>query len=712
MQISTLPVFSQLAEETPLEIERRLPTGWRLSQHQVETYLALTRGEYDVVFNTAMTGDGKSLAGQLPTLLDPAYEQLFAMFPTNELVRDQERQLNLTRRQWSEDFGVGLLNGPYLDELMVEDDFSQRGDAVLSQLFNYEILLTNPDIFHYIMSHFYRRPGDAPDTIIGRMVNKFRQFTFDEFHIFETPQVISVVNAMLFIRQMAGPIACRFLFLSATPDEQMIKFLERSGLRYLEINPTIQGWYYHGIPESDPTRWRRILHRTDINFAAGQVEKWLDDHLEDTLLPFFENNRPKAKGAIIVNSIAAAKRIMKRLKPIFAERGLSVAENTGLTSKSGRAASYVSDLLVGTSTVDVGVDFNINFLLFESRDGGTFLQRLGRLGRHDGYERDGQTYNFETFVAYALVAPWVLERLFVGNKTETPLLQDGLEISRQQLNEAIQAAYPAPARFDNYIYDWGKFQSLNVMTKLSDKTIKTQYNVVREKLGEQYETTFNIGLRQAYAQKKELAGELINEAMSFRGGSHFQCAILDDTEEGYLGQPKLADLFLLVANGELGALDEAEFFNEVERQGLSKRPFEQANGSKRGPLAYFRLHGWRQERNDYELRLNQEIGDWDSRRFGQATVLKGFRLNAFVPGKTALNNRLQQRRLPVTLCLAYTHPLELKRRLYLPMLFPLYQFTSLDKINGCIAFGREALLLHTILQRRPQVDCGGNAYIF
>jgi len=70
-------------------------------------------------------------------------------------------------------------------------------------------------------------------------------------------------------------------------------------------------------------------------------------------------------------------------------------------------------MLVGTSTVDVGVDFEINFLIFESIDSGTFLQRLGRLGRHDGYkdELTGAKVEFNEFAAYSLLPNFIYERI-------------------------------------------------------------------------------------------------------------------------------------------------------------------------------------------------------------------------------------------------------------------------------------------------------------
>ncbi len=75
----------------------------------------------------------------------------------------------------------------------------------------------------------------------------------------------------------------------------------------------------------------------------------------------------------------------------------------------------------------------------------------------------------------------------------------------------------------------------------------------------------------------------------------------------------------------------------------------------------------------------------------------------------ALNNRLRSKTLPVILCQGISHPLQLKGRLRLPMMFQLHKFESLDNQTGVIAFGREALLLHTLLKRRT-IDCGGGAF--
>lgn len=710
MYITTLPVWSKLAQEkdVPPDVAARLPkkpdgSPWQLSSHQVETYRALTTGDADVVFNTAMTGDGKSLAGQLPVLIREGKSPMMAMYPTNELVQDQQRQLAGAQQKWKAHFFPTLLYGSKLDEIMAEGDYHQRGDALMGELRNHDVLLTNPDIFYLIMHQFYLFRDDARDKLIGPLMQKFEQFTFDEFHIFDIPQVISVLNALLFLDEIGGTARPhRYLFLSATPGELMLHYLGRSGLTVKEI----EGKYLHTDTQPDLQRWRRILHRATVHLDVLSVEDWVEQHLDDTLLPFFLDHRPGAKGAIIVNSVAAANRLVERLEPILAQHRLNVKPNTGQTSRSGRADSYAADLLVGTSTVDVGVDFQINFLLFESRDAGSFLQRLGRLGRHDGYSCDGQFYPFQEFVAYALVPKWIQEALFQGHDGAAPLLKAEGIVDREHLNTAIRDAYPLPARFDAYAQLWGELQTVRIMSGLSHSTVREQYQESRVRLGERYEATFGIRLGAAFGRYKALRNTqkaLLDEAESFRGGSYFTCCIIDEKEDGP-ERFKAADLFLLAANARLGPLDEKQFYAAAEQAGLRRNLFE-----RHEPLAFFRMGGWRDERENYRIFLDRDLRGWSAEQFGKVLVLKGTKIDASVPELGALNNRLGRREIPALLCLGY-HPLDLKRRLQLPLLFAIYVFYSRDGVEGCVAFGREALLLEARL-KYTNLDCGGGAII-
>jgi CRISPR-associated endonuclease/helicase Cas3 len=95
--ITPLPVYSRLADnqDIPSLLQGKAPPAFRLLKHQVQTYHGLTAGDVDVLINIAMTGDGKSLAAQLPTLIDN--RALMAMYPTNELIGDQIHQFEQSK---------------------------------------------------------------------------------------------------------------------------------------------------------------------------------------------------------------------------------------------------------------------------------------------------------------------------------------------------------------------------------------------------------------------------------------------------------------------------------------------------------------------------------------------------------------------------------------------------------------------------------------
>lgn len=704
IRVNLLPVYSKLADavEIPEELRGKLPSGWKLSKHQVDTYLALTESEAEVIFNTAVTGDGKSLAGQLPALIQGGMNYpVLAMYPTNELIEDQLIHLKQTVAEWHSDVDYRPLNSAELDQIMMEENYARRGDALMGVLRNGDFILSNPDIFHYIMHQFYTYPEDAPDRYAAPLAQKFRQLIFDEFHIFDAPQIISVLNALLFIKEISGEVRPhKFLFLSATPSRLMREYLERSGLQV----KFIEGEYATG---GDPVHWRKILNRADIYFAAeSRAEAWVEAHLNDILLPFYLERRPHAKGAIIVNSVASALRIYEKLRPVFAEHGLHVEQNTGLTARTRRKISYEADLLIGTSTVDVGVDFQINFLVFESRDAGSFVQRLGRLGRHDSYQRDGQTYAFHDYAAYALLPDWITARLFKGHDGEPSLLEENAEIERLQFNEAVRTVFPPLAEFEQYAKTWGKFQSLKILCGLSRKTIREQYRQSREKLQNRYETTFGIRFSSAIPRYKELAEKekpLLEEALSFRGGNQFTCCVIDPSEEKERERYKVMDLLQAVANHNLGYLSEADFYEAARRAGLNPRFFE-----KQDPVGFFQLGGAR-EYQSFHFYLDKNMSCCSAENYGKAKVMKGFSLDANFPGANEINSRMARRTLTVLLC-AGMHPLEMKRRLALPQLFPLYKFVSLDGVSGTVAFCRIALMLDARLQYQS-FNCGGGAII-
>jgi CRISPR-associated endonuclease/helicase Cas3 len=387
-RITLKPVYSRIAL-TPAGVT--LPNDWSLSWHQAETFQQLGAPDVDVVFNTAMTGDGKSLAAYLRSMMSKYYT--LAMYPTNELARDQERQVQAYKQIFQPEYDpqVYRLTGATLTDFVETNQLPSKQQGIIDRVDNSEVLLTNPDIFHYIHDFRYlrrdqrtSRRGDNADKLFRKIDEAYKLFVFDEFHVFSSPQIASILNAMLLIKHTAS--RRKFLFLSATPNHLLKGFLERSGLKYREIDPVSAGAYRFST--CDELNWRQISQSITLTFPdnlqpnARSGYDWLVDHAELVVLKFFLEH-PGSKGAIILNSIASVYKLLAKIKPLFAQHDLTVMPNTSLTGESERARSIAdADLLIGTSTIDVGVDFKINFLVFEAADAGNFIQRFGRLGRH------------------------------------------------------------------------------------------------------------------------------------------------------------------------------------------------------------------------------------------------------------------------------------------------------------------------------------------
>ncbi|MFN3359947.1 MAG: DEAD/DEAH box helicase [Pseudanabaenaceae cyanobacterium] len=102
MEIKVKPIYSQLNyAPCPLGCSDRCVVKDKapnlgvspcpLSRHQAETCGAVLSKEYDIIINIARTGDGKSLAGYLPALLNKDF-RIMGLYPTIELAADQARQ--------------------------------------------------------------------------------------------------------------------------------------------------------------------------------------------------------------------------------------------------------------------------------------------------------------------------------------------------------------------------------------------------------------------------------------------------------------------------------------------------------------------------------------------------------------------------------------------------------------------------------------------
>jgi CRISPR-associated endonuclease/helicase Cas3 len=361
------------------------------------------------------------------------------------------------------------------------------------------------------------------------------------------------------------------------------------------------------------------------------------------------------------------------LKTVCGNR-IRVGINTGITPKEDRSRDF--DLLVATSTVDVGVDFKINFLVFESRDAASHQQRLGRLGRHQS--TDG--YPFQRFEAHALIPQWTLEGLMKG-------FEEGQSVSREIYKEKLEENFPSLQQFDGYIRHWAGVQAAKVLHELSDKNIKTQYRETAKLLESEYRTLFGKGVKKYFALVANEQNVTIRTAASFRGGSPF-IALIQDPETN--SQRIMSyNLMSLLLNADLQAVSIDEMLKKAGDGALSLEKTE--------PLAAYRLLGWREKPRDISIELDAEL---PIERLEAVIEQNRFRLFCLdVPELTALNKRLYEREL-VAFFIPNKDPDYVRRLLRLGFQIELYRFKANGNLAGTVVFGRDALLIDSILIRR------------
>jgi len=485
------------------------------------------------------------------------------------------------------------------------------------------------------------------------------------------------------------------------------------------IDPGSCGKYqFPDTPEQcqalEDEKWRKISRGIQLNFvplepSSRHSEQWLKENAQVVLDYLLQH--PGSKGAIILNSIASVKRLTPFFQDFLKPHGFTVGENTGLSGKTTREESRKADLILGTSTIDVGVDFKINFLIFESADTGSFIQWLGRLGRHDGYEQDGQKFNFDTFTAYALTPNFLVGRLF----TESDHPFENAEVyDRAFLNQQIRTYYRPINDFRNYYSRWAAIQSVNLCSKktgLGHPRLQTVYPRSLEAFQATTEQIFNMSfkrvrgcLQQWHKDWKELSGKDGNpigqEAASFRGTSSLQYGVLDLTESYDSEKFKTYGLPGILSNLEIEVMTEAEFRRQLDTAATrSGQPI--AKGRFEYCLGFIKLRGYREERLDWRFTYPAEALQAVADAY-QVKVLVGMQVwqpqNRWI---NQINDRVNRQGLVsyVLRCPV----MEARRRLQLPMHFPIYPIDEVGRRDReaqyAISFGQAALLLETVAYR-------------
>jgi CRISPR-associated helicase Cas3 len=373
----------------------------------------------------AKTGTGKTRAVMLPLLARK--ESGVAVYPTNELLRDQVRAVEKFAAQ--EDIRAvrwlpGTNNQKYadadtilvpidrrlLDEWQRVTHCKYRGETLRKILDpdKPKIVFVNPDILFGILALRYHADALGP-------LQRYQTLVFDEFHLYQGVELAHALTMVGMARSLG--FFKRVMLLSATPHPDVKSMLDRLYAPYFVETATSSG-----TGES-----RRAVHAVEVTPVQLSTNDPVDTLFARlaALRPELERLRAENSEAeyipavVIVNSVVNAIRLEDKLvESGFARDSLAIIR--GLSNRDIRSTQGKL-LALGTSAIEVGVDFHCDYLLFEATEAASFMQRFGRVGRH----RPGK--------AIALVPP----NVYAG-MNDLPA-----EIDRPSFEERINAWYPS-----------------------------------------------------------------------------------------------------------------------------------------------------------------------------------------------------------------------------------------------------------------------------
>lgn len=387
---------------------------------------------------SAPPSGGKTLASLTRVMqrfeVDKNTQGAIFIYPTNALLENQGESIKkllleknyrvtiLNREQIvpenvpSSDLKLLIVNGPTLDAYL-DKGFKRKGEALIKILSGYQntIMLTNPDTLTLIFKGYYYRPS----TLMKKFLDAFEGCTLvlDEFHLYHGAALAWVLYLTWLIRHKIDDIIISSATLTYQPsdfkgffqDRLQLQITAKSGQKGHEARKRVSLTLTAGNPPSKSS---------DGDFFIKKTKELYDEtssHNGTCLL-------------VLVDSVAFCDYLAQRLINIYGEEKVGTIH--GFVPYQVRKDALQKDIVVGTKAVELGIDFDVPALLFEASDSASFIQRLGRAGRH----QDARVIGIVDKITLAR-----LEKL------------DGLEVDHSRLEEEITKWMMTPRSYLGFI---------------------------------------------------------------------------------------------------------------------------------------------------------------------------------------------------------------------------------------------------------------------
>ncbi|MBD3190843.1 MAG: type I-D CRISPR-associated helicase Cas3' [Candidatus Heimdallarchaeota archaeon] len=368
-------------------------------------------GTRDNLLLTTDTGSGKTAAALFPLVKDiprPGRDNAIFIYPTNALIYNQAKSmiktLSLLRVPDEQkpgklrpvkvsvipsvskiqdprlvspaeaDVQLFVINGETIDKLPHKRTKGQKLLEITQLKGKQSFYLTNPDTLYLLLAMRY---SQSLRNVAG--LGELSTIIIDEFHSYTGIELANLVYSLRYANELG--MKYRKVFLSATPHADLSQLLDQ--LFQPETVPTVVA--------DQPVGQRKIANDVRVKLYPHDRGDALLDNIqsivsnlkdEGSLSPGSNRSAKSYEQqstipcVVILNSVVNAIELEERLRKM----GLEVSSYRGLMGKDSR--KLAGEIVVGTSAIELGIDFDCHHLIMEASDASSFLQRFGRVGRH------------------------------------------------------------------------------------------------------------------------------------------------------------------------------------------------------------------------------------------------------------------------------------------------------------------------------------------
>ncbi len=665
--------------------------GFQAYEHQYKSEQLIKKEKSLFLFNHSPTGSGKTISWLKPALDERM--KVIAIYPTNALVIDQKMQVDTVIKKFGynpDKYHIQAVTGDLLDkerELYPDEKGLTKG-----QLFNRIIrksrgkgliLLTNPDILTLALKNAYYEHN------IREAVRSVDMIVIDEFHLASIKQCDMLLYMMHEINDDPRSRLSKFVFLSATPQNKIVDRSKKVGLNVVMLDD-----------KSTPlslSEGKAILPKLNLLFKKGSIfntYEIIKDNIE-YFINFCSKPLPdgkKAKTVFILDGITEVDEIYNILK---GSSDLRIERIDGLHQATPEKLNSF-DVLVSNSSIEVGIDFNVDRLVFTGYSESSFIQRMGRLRNK---------LPNEIYDAICFVPEVVIDHLKSMNRRT---------ITRHELKTKLEAILTTELDLSSYSKIYSPLEAfLYLSRRIDGKIWKSKDGIEHHEKGmpeaiqgQEYIRTLN--LIEKHFLDEEIDGRKLDyfkteayrlkEGLLNYRGKHLQVLMFDTSDS----QLKLYDLMYLLRRGNVEFMSPQKFTNrlrsefgikydnEIKQIYDSKKPFAAGFCWYSGILEEARKILFKGDSNEHYIRIM--FNSSDNARKPQ--MVRGFKVKTEpnISTLSVLNDTLTE--FEIFSRLIEMDSFALKAKFKLSDFFYLYPYSGMRSV----AFGHEALYIDCLIK--------------